>query len=109
VTGVARGVHGQLPLSSDVLDTVTSVKTQGRERNKTMLLFCNVSCCNVSLGVNLPDLRKIRGESLALQGHGKTLRVLLQLKTLRVFTDGDEADQQYSTADDGIDGFQRNL
>jgi hypothetical protein len=34
-------------------------------------------------------LRKIRGESLALQG-------------------GDEADQQYATDDDSIDGFQRN-
>ncbi len=33
------------------------------------------------------DLRKIRGESLALQG-------------------GDEADQQYATADDGMNGVR---
>jgi len=36
------------------------------------------------------ELRKIRGESLALQG-------------------GDEADQQYSTADDGIDGVSNAI
>ena len=35
-------------------------------------------------------LRKVRGESLALQG-------------------GDEADQQYSTADDGIDGVSNAI
>ncbi len=35
-------------------------------------------------------LRKIRGESLALQG-------------------GDEADQQYATADDGMDGVPPRL
>jgi hypothetical protein len=40
----------------------------------------------VSAAVAVSWLRKIRGESLALQG-------------------GDEADQQYSSADDGTDGI----